>query len=93
MDCGYIYDDSTPFDKLPSSYKCPVCSAPKRRFKVYAGSGKNDPKSMKARMADIKANGGNASSSGGDSSSAAVIVGVGAVALAALYFVLNGYFS
>lgn len=28
---GYIYDGSTPFEKLPSSYRCPVCNAPKRR--------------------------------------------------------------
>lgn len=25
LDCGYIYDDATPFASLPSSYRCPVC--------------------------------------------------------------------
>lgn len=32
VDCGYIYDGSEgPFEKLPGSYRCPVCAAPKRR--------------------------------------------------------------
>lgn len=31
VDCGYIYDGREAFDKLPSSYRCPVCNAPKRR--------------------------------------------------------------
>ena len=95
VDCGYIYDESTPFAKLPNNYKCPVCSAPKRRFKSYAGSGRNDPKSMKSRMTELKTGGGDSSSStsGSDTSGVAVIVGAGAVVLAAVYFVLNGYFS
>lgn len=25
LDCGYIYDDATPFANQPSSYRCPVC--------------------------------------------------------------------
>lgn len=29
---GYIYCDATPFDELPSDYRCPQCNAPKRRF-------------------------------------------------------------
>lgn len=32
IDCGYIYDGAEPFEKLPNSYRCPVCSAPKRRL-------------------------------------------------------------
>jgi hypothetical protein len=28
---GYIYDGKEAFDKLPNSYRCPVCNAPKRR--------------------------------------------------------------
>jgi rubredoxin len=35
IDCGYIYDGREPFSSLPNSYRCPVCQAPKRRFKVY----------------------------------------------------------
>lgn len=31
VDCGYIYDGRDTFEKLPSSYRCPVCNAPKRR--------------------------------------------------------------
>jgi len=41
--CGYIYDpekgdsesnipDGTPFEKLPESWTCPVCGAPKSQF-------------------------------------------------------------
>lgn len=41
--CGYIYDPeagdpdggivtNTPFDKLPDSWICPVCGAPKDQF-------------------------------------------------------------
>jgi len=41
--CGYIYDPeagdpdgdvpaNTPFDKLPDSWVCPVCGAPKDMF-------------------------------------------------------------
>eukprot|EP00270_Netrium_digitus_P018631 TRINITY_DN7112_c0_g1_i1.p1 TRINITY_DN7112_c0_g1~~TRINITY_DN7112_c0_g1_i1.p1 ORF type:complete len:167 (+),score=34.99 TRINITY_DN7112_c0_g1_i1:50-550(+) len=33
QDCGYIYTGA--FDRLSSDYQCPVCSAPKRRFKPY----------------------------------------------------------
>ena len=28
---GWIYDGAEPFDKLPASFKCPVCRSPKRR--------------------------------------------------------------
>lgn len=91
IDCGYIYDGSTAFDKLPNNYKCPVCNAPKRRFKSYSGSGKNDPKSMKARMTDMKQ--GGSSSSGSDTSGAVAIAVGGAVLLAALYFGLNGVYN
>nr|CAB3489915.1 unnamed protein product [Digitaria exilis] len=34
-DCGYIYNDRTPFEKLADNYFCPVCGAPKRRFRPY----------------------------------------------------------
>lgn len=35
VDCGYVYCDSTPFEDLPQSYRCPQCNAPKRRFVPY----------------------------------------------------------
>lgn len=31
VDCGYIYDERPAFESLDKSYRCPVCSAPKRR--------------------------------------------------------------
>lgn len=31
--CGYVYDGDIPFEKLPESYKCPVCMQPKAVFK------------------------------------------------------------
>ena len=31
VDCGYIYDGDDAFEKLPSNFKCPVCSSPKKR--------------------------------------------------------------
>lgn len=37
IDCGYIYPDGD-IKKAPGSYKCPVCSSPKSRFKVYKGT-------------------------------------------------------
>ncbi|PNW82575.1 hypothetical protein CHLRE_06g284600v5 [Chlamydomonas reinhardtii] len=54
IDCGYIYDGGQEFKSLPGSYKCPVCSSPKSRFKVYKGTdvkGKpnNAPATMKKR--------------------------------------------
>jgi hypothetical protein len=38
---GFIYYEATPFEELPSTYRCPQCNAPKRRFtKFDAVSGK-----------------------------------------------------
>uniref|UniRef100_A0A383WB62 Rubredoxin-like domain-containing protein n=1 Tax=Tetradesmus obliquus TaxID=3088 RepID=A0A383WB62_TETOB len=51
IDCGYIYDGKEAFDKLPNSYRCPVCNAPKRRFRATeAKSRNNDAKAMRSRM-------------------------------------------
>lgn len=51
IDCGYIYDGSQEFKSLPGSYKCPVCSSPKNRFKVYKGSDvKGKPNNTGAAM-------------------------------------------
>lgn len=90
IDCGYIVSD---FEKLPGNYKCPVCNAPKRRFKPYSGGGGNDPKTMKKRMQEIKNGGGSASSGGSDANGAVAIVAGGAVLLAALYFGLSATYN
>ncbi|MQL41419.1 rubredoxin, partial [Escherichia coli] len=56
-DCGYIYNERTPFEKLPDKYFCPVCGAPKRRFKPYApavSKNANATDVRKARKAEIQ---------------------------------------
>merc|ERR1719333_2037489 len=35
IDCGYVYTLPTTFDDQPSSYLCPQCAAPKKRFARY----------------------------------------------------------
>lgn len=39
VDCGYIYKPNRKitFEDLPSTWKCPQCNAPKRRFAKKAG--------------------------------------------------------
>ncbi|GER44059.1 rubredoxin family protein [Striga asiatica] len=84
-DCGYIYNDRTPFEKVPDNYFCPVCGAPKRRFRPYQPAVTKDANSTevrKARKAQIKR----------DESIGQALpfaVALGAAALAALYFYLN----
>ncbi|KAI8468431.1 MAG: rubredoxin [Monoraphidium minutum] len=48
VDCGFIYDGD--FSKAPGSYKCPICKAPKSRFKVYKGAVKGKPNNTGAAM-------------------------------------------
>eukprot|EP00898_Chlorokybus_atmophyticus_P004402 jgi/Chlat1/4963/Chrsp32S04949 len=90
MDCGYIYQDKkVPFDKLPNSYGCPVCDAPKRRFKPYSqpvAKNANDLKVRKARKADIQ--------QAPSSNSSGVLVAAGgfAAGLLALFIYLNSTF-
>lgn len=90
----YIYDGSEgPFEKLPSSYRCPVCSAPKRRFKPYAGTGRNDAKSMNARYERMQSEGG---SKGGGKVDGGAFLAAGvaaAAALAGLYFFLSSQYN
>ncbi|XP_027342418.1 uncharacterized protein LOC113855126 [Abrus precatorius] len=84
-DCGYIYNDKTPFQKLPDNYFCPVCGAPKRRFRSYAPAvtkKANDTAVRKARKAEMKRD-----ESIGRALPIAVVVGI--AALAGLYFYLN----
>lgn len=35
VDCGWVYCEKTPFEDLPSNYRCPQCKAPLRRFVPY----------------------------------------------------------
>ncbi|CAN4088669.1 unnamed protein product [Withania somnifera] len=84
-DCGYIYNDRTPFEKLPDKYFCPVCGAPKRRFRPYEPKVTKDANSIevrKARKEQLKRDEaiGNV---------LPIAVGVGVVALAALYLYVN----
>ncbi|XAR50403.1 hypothetical protein NMG60_11004719 [Bertholletia excelsa] len=84
-DCGYIYNDRKPFDKLPDNYFCPVCGAPKRRFKPYAPAvtrDANDTGIRKARKTQMQRD---------EAIGKALPIGivVGAAALAGLYFYLN----
>nr|XP_034909244.1 uncharacterized protein LOC118044875 [Populus alba] len=56
-DCGYIYNDRKPFEKLPDNYFCPVCGAPKRRFREYmpaVAKNDNDTDVRKARKTQIQ---------------------------------------
>ncbi|KAK3405985.1 uncharacterized protein LOC104425758 [Eucalyptus grandis] len=87
-DCGYVYNDRTPFDKLQDNYFCPVCGAPKRRFRPYepaVSKNANAADVRKARKAQIQK----------DEAIGRFLpigVAVGAVALVALYFYLNSSF-
>uniref|UniRef100_A0A7N0SVR2 Rubredoxin-like domain-containing protein n=2 Tax=Kalanchoe fedtschenkoi TaxID=63787 RepID=A0A7N0SVR2_KALFE len=87
-DCGYIYNDKTPFDNLPDKYFCPVCGAPKRRFKPYVPAVEKNANSTdvrKARKAELKRD-------EAVGKALPVAIGVGAAALAGLYFYLNSTF-
>ncbi|MED6149518.1 hypothetical protein PIB30_063322 [Stylosanthes scabra] len=56
-DCGYIYNERTPFEKLPDKYFCPVCGASKKRFRPYApavNKNANETDVRKARKDEIK---------------------------------------
>ncbi|KAG2675348.1 hypothetical protein I3760_12G000500 [Carya illinoinensis] len=84
-DCGYIYNERTPFEKVPDKYFCPVCGAPKRRFRAYepaVAKNANESEARKARKAQIQRD-----EAIGRALPIAVVVGV--VALAGLYFYLN----
>ncbi|KAL2342832.1 hypothetical protein Fmac_004117 [Flemingia macrophylla] len=84
-DCGYIYNDRTPFDKLSDNYFCPVCGAPKRRFKPYAPAvtrDANDISVRKERKAELQRD-----EAIGKALPIAIVVGI--AVLAGLYFYLN----
>ncbi|VVB15592.1 unnamed protein product [Arabis nemorensis] len=84
-DCGYIYNDKTPFDKLPDKYFCPVCGAPKRRFRPYmpdVSKNVNDKDVRKARKAELQRD-------EAIGKALPIAIAVGVLALAALYFYVN----
>ncbi|XP_059444999.1 uncharacterized protein LOC132176732 [Corylus avellana] len=88
-DCGYIYNDRTPFEKLADKYLCPVCGAPKRRFRPYEPAvvkNANDKDVRKARKEQLQRD-----EAIGRALPIAAVVGI--VALAGLYFYLNSTFS
>ncbi|XP_027121799.1 uncharacterized protein [Coffea arabica] len=87
-DCGYIYSDRTPFEKLPDNFFCPVCGAPKRRFKPYVpkvAKNANESDVRKARKAQIQRD---------EAIGRALPIGiaVGIAALGGLYLYLNNTF-
>ncbi|XP_065043589.1 uncharacterized protein LOC135586236 [Musa acuminata AAA Group] len=87
-DCGYNYNDRTPFEKLPDKYFCPVCGAPKRRFGPYepaVAKNSNDTDVRQARKAQIKRD-----EAIGRALPVAVVLGV--AGLAGLYFYLNNVY-
>ncbi|XP_074317136.1 uncharacterized protein LOC141653310 [Silene latifolia] len=87
-DCGYIYSDKKPFDKLPDNYFCPVCGAPKRRFRAYeptVSKNANDLDVRKARKAQIKRD-----EAVGQALPIAIIVGI--ALLGGVYFYVNNNF-
>ncbi|PIA40610.1 hypothetical protein AQUCO_02500370v1 [Aquilegia coerulea] len=84
-DCGYIYNDRTPFEKQPDNYFCPVCAAPKRRFRPYepkVTKNANETDARKARKAQLQRD---------EAIGKALPIGiaVGIVALVGLYFYIN----
>ncbi|WZZ39491.1 hypothetical protein YC2023_035750 [Brassica napus] len=84
-DCGYIYNDRTPFDKLPDNYFCPVCAAPKRRFRPYmpdVSKNVNDKDVRKARKAELQRD-------EAIGKALPIAIAVGVLALAALYLYVN----
>ncbi|KAF3334433.1 Rubredoxin [Carex littledalei] len=84
-DCGYIYNERTPFEKLPDKYFCPVCGAPKRRFRSYepkVTKDANDTTLRKARKEQLKRD-----ETIGRALPVAVVLGL--AGLAGLYFYLN----
>ncbi|KAL6996818.1 hypothetical protein U1Q18_006947 [Sarracenia purpurea var. burkii] len=87
-DCGYIYNDRTPFEKQTDNYFCPVCGAPKRRFREYTPAvtkNANATDVRKARKAQLQKD-----EAVGRALPIAIAVGV--AALAGLYFYLNSSF-
>ncbi|CAK0770995.1 hypothetical protein CVIRNUC_003822 [Coccomyxa viridis] len=91
IDCGYIYDGRVPFQDLGKDYRCPVCNAPKRRFKAQPRSQKSNGKSGIGSSRQPQAASGDGL--GADDSSKLVAGGVGIlVVVGAVYAFLNSQF-
>ncbi|KAE9608616.1 hypothetical protein Lal_00020792 [Lupinus albus] len=87
-DCGYIYNERTAFEKLPDKYFCPVCGAPKRRFRPYTpavSKNANATDVRKARKAEIQKD-------EAIGKALPIAIAVGVVVLVGLYFYLNSQF-
>ncbi|CAM6100013.1 unnamed protein product [Calypogeia fissa] len=85
-DCGYIYNERRPFEQLPNDFSCPVCAAPKRRFKPYEAPvtrNANDQAVRKARKAELK------QADAGLGSALPIGIAVGAAALIGVYIYVN----
>ncbi|CAM6115003.1 unnamed protein product [Calypogeia fissa] len=86
-DCGYIYNERRPFEKLPDDFSCPVCAAPKRRFKPYeapVARNANDQAVRKARKAELK------QADVGLGTALPIGIAVGVAALIGVYIYVNG---
>ncbi|KAK9901543.1 hypothetical protein WJX75_001382 [Coccomyxa subellipsoidea] len=87
IDCGYIYDGRVPFSELEKDYICPVCQAPKRRFKAQSKPASSSRASSRQGMP--------ASGEGMDKSDTPALIagGVGIlVVVAAVYFYLSSQY-
>ncbi|KAK9790348.1 hypothetical protein WJX73_009526 [Symbiochloris irregularis] len=86
-DCGYIYEGKQSFDSLTKDYECPVCAAPKRRFKVYDNPverNANATANRKARKENLQ--------SGPDATQLVIFLLAGAVAVVGLFTLLNSVY-
>jgi len=87
-DCGYIYDERTPFEDQDKSYRCPVCNAPKRRFTVYnapVAKGANSTSVRKERKAELQSGGGGGVNPG-------IVIGIGAAIVVGAFLYLNSQY-
>ncbi|OIV98149.1 hypothetical protein TanjilG_12185 [Lupinus angustifolius] len=87
-DCGYIYNERTSFEKLPDKYFCPVCGAPKRRFRPYApavSKNANATDVRKSRKVEIQ-------KEEAIGKALPIAIAVGVAVLVGLYFYLNSQF-
>ena len=93
IDCGWIYDGKQgPFDKLPASYRCPVCNSGKKRFKKTDGGGKGG-KAAATKGAAMRRSADDGVVDDSDKKQLGALAVGGALALAALYAVLSSQVS
>ncbi|KAK9845830.1 hypothetical protein WJX81_003756 [Elliptochloris bilobata] len=92
IDCGWIYDGRADFESLPGSFKCPVCNAPKRRFKREAPGGSKGGAKSSSRNGSVSAK--SASAAADESGKPALLLAAvgGIVFLVAVYAGLNALY-